>query len=403
MKKQGTVQLLMNMETLIGERKPLHTAIVTAIDGTIKTLLLAQVKAVQKAGFEVHCICSPGPNFAFLREQGLKMHKVVIKRSISPFSDLVAIWKMYRYFRRENITIVHTHTPKPGLLAQLAARLAGVPIIIYTLHGFYFHDYMKPLLRAFYIALERVAAKCSTVILSQNPEDIKTAIKLGICKRDKIKLLGNGVDLSKFDPARFDADFKRRKRTEIGVPENAIVVGIIGRLVKEKGFVELFEAMQNIMSANDKVWLVIIGREDPEKSDCISADTFKAYGISDRTQYLGLRYDIPELLFCCDIYTLPSWREGFPRSAIEATAMGLPIVATNIRGCRQVVEDGVNGLLVPLRDIGALISAIKNLVADEQLRLRIGRAGYEKARREFDERNVCKIVVDTYKALLSRR
>lgn len=383
--------------------RKIRVAHACAADRTAWGGLRAQLLGLKKVGYDVSVVCAPTKFGQKLEDLGIHVISVDISRSMTPFRDLISLWQFYQVFRKGNFDIVHTHTPKVSLLGQMAAKLAGIPVIIDTVHGFYFHDDMKCLNKTFYILMAKVAAKFSTRILSQNPEDIETAVKLGICKRDKIKLLGNGVDLSKFDPARFDADFKRRKRTEIGVPENAIVVGIIGRLVKEKGFVELFEAMQNIMSANDKVWLVIIGREDPEKSDCISADTFKAYGISDRTQYLGLRYDIPELLFCCDIYTLPSWREGFPRSAIEATAMGLPIVATNIRGCRQVVEDGIDGLLVPLKDTGALTSAIKNLIADERRRLKMGRAGYEKARREFDEQNVCKIVLDTYKQLLTKK
>jgi glycosyltransferase involved in cell wall biosynthesis len=142
---------------------------------------------------------------------------------------------------------------------------------------------------------------------------------------------------------------------------------------------------------------MVIGPEEPEKADRISQAILAHYGIAERTRWLGSRDDIPELLACCDIYTLPSWREGFPRSAIEAAAMGLPIVATDIRGCRQVVKDGTNGFLVPVRNIGLLGSAIKRLIADEDLRARMGRAGCEKARREFDEQKVCQIVLDTYR------
>ena len=378
-------------------------AIVSAIDTTLKFLLSAQMKAAQEAGFTVYGVCTKGPNFAFLRQQGYKMYAIPIKRTISPFSDLIALWKMYGYFKREKIDIVHTHTPKCSLLGQLAAKFAGVPIIVNTVHGFYFHDNMGSLKRWFYIAVEWIAGKCSTAILSQNPEDVETAIKLGICKRDKIKLLGNGVDLAKFDPTKFGNDFKKKKRIEIGVPEDAIVVGIIGRLVREKGYLELFEAMQKIMADNDKVWLIIIGPEEPEKTDRISADTFRQYGIEKRTKYLGLREDVPELLACIDIYTLPSWREGFPRSAIEAAAMALPIVATNIRGCRQVVEDGVNGLLVPVRNPAALRDVLLKFVYQPLLAKKMGQAGYEKSRREFDEQRICDIVVNTYNELLNKK
>ncbi len=382
---------------------PVKVAVLCSTDLSFRALLLPQMTAAKQAGYVVHGISSNGPYFRQLREKGFIMYPVTLKRSISPFSDMVALWRMYWYFKCERFDIVHTHMPKDGLLGQLAAKLADVPITMSTVHGFYFHDNMKPWVRRFYIAIEWIIGKCSTTLLCQNPEDIETAIRLGICKRDKIKLLGNGVDLSKFAPWRFDADFRRRKRTEIGVPEDAVVVGIIGRLVREKGYFELFEAMRNVMAVNNNVWLVIIGPEEPEKADRISTDSFSRFGIEHHTRYLGLRNDMPELLACCNIYTLPSWREGFPRSAIEAAAMGLPIVATNIRGCRQVVEDGVNGFLVPPQDSTALKNAITKLVEDDQLREKMGHSGFLKARREFDEKTVCRIVIDTYKKLLATK
>lgn len=378
-------------------------AVVTAIDTTMSGLVFAQLKAAQKEGLIVHGICTKGDNYQKLINNGIIMYTVTIKRKISPFSDLKALWQMYRYFRSEKITIVHTHTPKCSLLGQLAAKFARVPIIINTIHGFYFHENMKAAKKWFYIAMEWIAARCSTMILSQNPEDIETAIKLQICKQDKIKLLGNGVDLEKFEPGRFNSNFKQQKRQQIGIPNDAIVIGIIGRLVREKGFLELFAAMKKIISENNNVWLVIIGPEEPQKTDKLSGHTFKEYGIADRTVWLG-RCDadeIPELLSCFNIYALPSWREGFPRSAIEAAAMALPIVTTDIRGCRQVVTNGVNGLLVPLKNIDKLKNALNTLIKDKKLREKMGQAGYKKARAEFDEGRVCQIVLDTYNSFLS--
>lgn len=387
------------------QKNNLHLCVVTAIDTTMSGLVFAQLKAAQKAGFTVHGICTKGDNYQKLIDSGIIMHPVTIKRKISPFSDLKALWQMYRYFKREKIDIVHTHTPKCSLLGQLSAKLAGVPIIINTIHGFYFHENMKAAKRWFYITMEWIAAKCSTMILSQNPEDIETAIELRVCKPNKIKPLGNGVDLNKFEPGRFNSDFKKKMKQQIGLPNNSIIVGIIGRLVREKGFLELFAAMKNIIAENRNAWLVIIGPEEPQKTDKISGHTFKEYGIADRTIWLGRCKgdEIPQLLACFDIYALPSWREGFPRSAIEAAAMGLPIVTTNIRGCRQVVTEGVNGLLVPLKNIDKLKEALNTLIKNKKLRKKMGQAGYERARAEFDEGRVCQIVLDAYNICLSRK
>lgn len=378
-------------------------AVVAAIDITHKILLNAQLSAALDAGYEVHAVCSDGPNKQWLRDQGYQVHSIEIKRRLSPFSDLRTLWRLYRLFRKGRFDIVHTHTPKVGLLGQLAARFARVPVIVNTIHGFYFHDHMKPLARRFYVAMEWLAGKCSTTILSQNPEDIETAVKLGIARRDQIHFLGNGVSLERFNPDRFDEAHVRDKRSAIDVPADAVVVGIIGRLVKEKGYLELFEAMRNIVAERDDIWLVIIGPEEPEKPDRISHDTFVEYGLAERTRWLRSRDDIPELLACFDIYALPSWREGFPRSAIEAACMRLPIVTTNIRGCRQVVENGVNGLLVPFKDASALETAIRHLIDDPDLRRRFGVAGFERSRREFDERRICATVLNAYAECLGNR
>lgn len=378
-------------------------AIISAIDITFKVLLIAQIKAAQEAGYEIYGICSDGPNFDMLRDSGLEMLPVTIKRSISPFGDLKALYKMYRFFKQEKINIIHAHTPKPVLIAPIAAKLAGVPVRICTLRGFMVRDGLKPLPKLCYRFMAWISAKCSTFLLCQNPEDVKRYIDTGVCTKEKIAPLGNGVNLDKFNPVRFTQQQKDQKRQELGIPLDAIVIGIIGRLVKEKGYLELFQAFKEVVKIRNDVWLIIIGPEEPEKTDRISANTFREYGIESRTKYLGDREGISDLLACMDIYTLPSWREGFPRSAIEAAAMCLPIVTTDIPGCRQVVEDGINGLLVPVKNSEALGKALIKLIGDPGLRKVMGQAGYEKAQREYDERDVCRIVMNTYKQLLSEK
>jgi glycosyltransferase involved in cell wall biosynthesis len=368
---------------------------VAAADVSFKSLLAAQVEALTAAGYDVRCVCTPGAAGEWLRERGFQMVDVSIPRRISPLADLVAVWRMARYFRRERVTVVHTHTPKPGLIGQLAAWLAGVPVILNTWHGFYFHEHTPRLKRAIFIAMEKVAARFSSMILSQNPEDIESAIRLGIAGRDRVRFLGNGVDLSRFDPDRFAPADRVAKRFELGVPEDAVVVTIIARQVREKGYVELFEAMRGVMGRHADVRFLIAGAAEPVKRDRIDPASMSRYGIDDGTQWLGRRDDIEALLHASDLYVLPSWREGFPRSAMEAAAMKLPIVATNIRGCRQVVGHEENGLLVPLRDAAALEQAIERLVTDAASRRRMGEAGRVKALAEFDERRVCRTVLDT--------
>jgi glycosyltransferase involved in cell wall biosynthesis len=231
----------------------------------------------------------------------------------------------------------------------------------------------------------------------QSPEDVVTLERLGIPKR-KVVYLGNGIDLERFDPASAPA-VRRRVRRELGLSEDTIVCGVVGRLVWEKGYREVFAAARAL---RDDVTFVVVGPDDPDKADAVSR-TAITQAERDGVIFLGSRADIEQLYAAFDLYVLASYREGFPRSAMEAAAMGLPLVVTDVRGCRQVVDPGVNGLMVPMRDCEALTRAICELARDDDLRLKLGRGARMKAEREFDQRRIIDITLRTYDRLLARR
>ena len=201
---------------------------VTTIDLSLRYLLLNQLQSLQTAGYSVTGISTPGPDVPFLTAAGIRHLPVPMTRTFSPLADLKALAQLVRVMQRERFTIVHTHTPKPGLLGQVAARLAGVPIVVNTLHGFYFHAGMRPALRTFYIALEKIAARCSDVILSQNSEDIQTAIAEGICPPDRIQFLGNGIDIHRFDRRRIAPETLAKLRTELNLTADRGLCGAAG-------------------------------------------------------------------------------------------------------------------------------------------------------------------------------
>ena len=179
-------------------------------------------------------------------------------------------------------------------------------------------------------------------------------------------------------------------------------MGIVGRLVREKGYLELFEAVSKLTAKGHNIWLLAIGPEEPEKTDAIDISTAEASDIRDRCVFCGQRDDVDELMTAMDIYALPSYREGYPRSAMEASAMSLPVVTSDIRGCREVVIDGATGFLVPVRDAAALERAIEKLIIDEPLRLKMGLEGRRRAESTFNENKVVDIIMEEYKQLLSR-
>jgi glycosyltransferase involved in cell wall biosynthesis len=324
---------------------------------------------------------------------------------ITPLTDLKTLIRLVRYFRKERFHVVHTHTVKPGLLGRLAARLAGVPVVIHTIHGFYFHDGMHPIARRIFIAVEKVGAWCCDAILSQNQEDIDTAMREGICSPAKISHLGNGIDVTKFYPGCVDGAAVAELRQELGLPPDTKIVGLIGRLVREKGFLEFFEAARIILDRGINARFLAIGAAQPEKSDALTLQVLiDQLGLQSAVHFLGLRDDIPALMSLMDVVALPSYgKEGLPRVLMEAAAMGKPVVATDVRGCREVVADGETGLLVPVQDSAALAEGLITVLSDAGLARRLGQAGRVRAEALFDERQYFRRTHESYQQLLKAK
>jgi glycosyltransferase involved in cell wall biosynthesis len=371
---------------------------------SLRYLLLNQLRSLQQVGYDVMGISSPGPEVPALKGAGIPHMPVKMTRdSFTPLQDLKALWQLYHIFRAQNFIIVHTHNPKPGFLGQIAAKMAGVPIIINTLHGFYFHDHTQAGLRRFYIMLEKIAAHCSDLILSQNSEDIETAIREGICARHKIKHLSNGIDVRRFDPARFTGDDIVRKRLVEGLPQEVPVVGFVGRLVREKGLLELLAAARVVKKQVPNVRFLFIGPVDTDKSDAVTPNAAREYGIGDLCHFLGMREDMPELYALMDVFVLPSHREGFPRAPMEASAMKVPCVVTDIRGCREAVKQGRNGLLVSLGAVQSLADSIVDLLSHPEKAHHMGEEGRRMALERFDEQLVFGKVKAEYARLLREK
>jgi glycosyltransferase involved in cell wall biosynthesis len=376
---------------------------ISTVDMSLRYMLLNQMLSIQEAGYDVSGISAPGPEIEAVKAAGIRYFPAPLSRSLSPVADLRALWELYQILRRERFTIVHTHTPKAGLLGQLAARMAGVPIVVNTIHGFYFHDNMAPFWRRFYITMEKIAARCSDLILSQNREDIETAIRERICRPEKIQYLGNGFDIQRFEQTCVDETVLAAKRRELGLPAGVPVVGFVGRLVAEKGILELLKAARLILQRLPATKFLIVGPIDYDKPDALTPAIADEYGLGDACIFTGRRHDMPELYALMDVLVLPSHREGFPRTPMEASLMGIPSVVTDVRGCREAVQHGQNGLLVPLGDVPKLAESILMVLTDRELAKRLGENGRRIAYERFDERKVFQKVQDEYARLLREK
>lgn len=372
----------------------------TTADISLELLIGPQLSAFADAGYEVVGVSAPGPFVQQVRARGVE-HVALgnATRSMDLLADVRALVELVSLFRRRRPDIVHTHNPKTGVYGRIAARLAGVPHIVNTVHGLYATP-EDPLVRrlAVYTA-ERVAATCSHIELVQNPEDVDTLRALKVPER-KLRLLGNGVDLARFAATPEDrAAIRAEVRAELGIAPDAVVVGAIGRMVREKGYLELFEAWPEVAAAAPGAELVVVGPYQPDKADGIEpSDVERATAAGVR--FLGMRDDVERLYHAFDLYVLLSYREGYPRSAMEAAAAGLPIVATAIRGCRQVVDDGTTGTLVPRADAAAAAAAIRELVLDGARRAQMSVAAADRAREMFDQDHQIEVTLQAYRDLL---
>jgi len=384
--------------------KNLKVCHVASVDMTLKFLLLPQLKLLLKEGCGVSVVCSHGKLVKEIEKEGIIVKNIEITRKLfSPISDIIALIKLFFYFKKEKFDIVHTHAPKPALLGQLAAKMAGVPIILNTIHGLYFTKDSSLLKKKLFILIEKISAKYSDFIFSQNKEDIKTIVKEKIAKAKNLGYLGNGINLQKFSPEKFSQNFIIKKKQELGLPLDVKIIGIVGRLVEEKGYVDLFLAMEKIIKKYPDVLLLSIGPDEPAKKDWLSKDIVKKYGIEKNVIFLGQRLDIEELYPLMDVFVLPSHREGFPRSVIEAMAMQRPIVVTNIRGCKEEIDNGKNGIVVPVKNPQKLAEAILLLLNNDGKAKRLSENARIKAIEEFDENLVFGRIVRQYKKLIKEK
>ena len=380
----------------------LKVAHVTTIDLTLRNLLLAQLVRLRDDGFDVVGVSAPGPWVADLEREGIRhVAWTNATRSWSPRADARAFAELVAIFKRERFDLVHLHNPKPAVMGRVAGRIARVPCVLNTVHGLYATPDDKLRKKIPVLGLEMLTSRLSNLELYQSEEDLDWARRRHLVSRKRSDLLGNGADLSLFHPGAVSEDRRKEVRRELGIPEDALVVGTIGRMVVEKGYREYFAAARTVRAALPQVCFVAVGDRDPDKSDALGDDEIEA--ASADVVMAGWREDVPDVIAAMDVFVLASWREGMPRSAIEAAAMAKPLVLTDIRGCREVARHDVEGLLVPVRSPNELAAGISKVLEDESLRQRLGEAARQRAVERFDESRVAAMVSTVTRAALEKR
>lgn len=369
--------------------RTLRVAHLTTVDMSLVLLLGTELRVDVESGLAAYGISAPGRYAERLRPLGVTHVEVPsLSREWGVRRDLRAAMELMRSLRVIRPDVLHTHNPKTGVLGRVMGRLAGVPVVVNTCHGLWATP-EDPLGRRLMVyAAEIMAAACSDAELYQNDTDRRTLRRF--VDQRKVRSVGNGVDLARFRP---DPAARTRVRRELGVAETDILVGGVGRLVREKGITEFAAAAHGLQDSATFVWA---GPADGPDSETLRR-TARA------VRFLDEREDMVGLYNALDLFVLPSYREGFSRAAMEAAACGAPMVLSDIRGCREIGRHGHEAYFVPAKDAHALEHAIRRLVGDPLWRLRLGSAARDRALSEFDQRRVAAVSLSTYASIARRR
>jgi glycosyltransferase involved in cell wall biosynthesis len=361
--------------------KVLH---ITTVPVTLH-FLRGQAAYMRRHGIDLSALSSPGEGLdSFGRDEGIKVYSVPMQRRISPLRDLVSLIGIIRKMRLIRPDLIHAHTPKAGLLGMIAAWFCGIDARIYQIHGLPFMT-AAGLKRWLLMGSERAACSFARVVLCVSPSIRTVAIESGICTPEKAKVLAggsvSGVDAdTHFNPA-LASGAREPVRQRFGIPADSPVIGFVGRLVRDKGVAELVRAWLDLRENDPELHMLMVGPF--EEQDAVQKEVRDRLEHDPRVHLAGVDWNMPPLYTAMDLLVLPTYREGLGMVLLEAAAMELPVVATNIPGCVDAVVSGVTGTLVPPRDAPALAAAIRTYLSDPALRAHHGAEGRRRVLREF--------------------
>ena len=384
--------------------QPIRVLHVCTIFLTAQTFIAPVLRYLSRHGYEAAVACSQesaadGPVSSGSRDiEGCRVFSVTIPRTIRPFQDLLAIRRLCQVIREFNPDVIHTQTSKAGIVGRLAARLAGVPVIIHTAHAFPFHAYLPWPVKWAYIWIERWVAGWTDLIMVDTESVRKDGLRERIVQdAGRIVTVPMGVDLTRFSPSLGGPG---TLRDALGLRGQALVVGTVARLVPDKGL-ECFLRMAAIIRAQrTDVKFLIVG-EGPLRQSL--EQMAESIGIGPDVVFAGHRTDIPEMMQAMDLFVLPTRREGFGVVFAEAMAMGKATVGSDIGPIAEVLEDGVTGYLAPADDPKAFAAHALALLSDNAKRCTFGEAGRRRVEQLFSQSRMCELIEGHYRRLLAQK
>ena len=374
---------------------------ITTVPGSLRTLLKGQHRFMSNH-FEVIGVSSDGPKLGDVREnEGIKTHAVEMTRTISPFKDLKATYKLYKFFKKEQPFIVHTHTPKAGTVGILAAKLAGVPNRLHTIAGL-------PLLestgkkRVLLDTVEKITYSCATHILPNSFGLEKIITDNNYTKPEKLFVIGNGssngIDTTHYDSSLVSEEKKNQLKQELRISNDDIVFIFIGRLVADKGINELVNAFDNLSKKERNTKLILVGRRE-RLLDPLLPETEALILENKNILTVGIQKDIRPYVAISHALAFPSYREGFPNVLLQCSCMELPCIVSDINGCNEVIEHNVNGLIVPVKNEIELEKAMQFMIDFPDNRIAMTKHSRSRIVKRYEQKFVWNELLNFYNNL----
>ncbi len=368
----------------------------TTADISLNALLKGQLRYLSQYFEVVGVAADTGVLQQVAEREGVRVVDVPMHREISLWADCKSLWSLIKLFRRERPDIVHANTPKASLLGMVAAMLCGVPHRIYLVTGLRFET-THGILRLILKTMERITCLCATKVIPEGDGVKATLLRERITRKPMQKILNgniNGIDLAWFN--RTEEVMTKAMDLRGGNTDFTFI--FIGRMVRDKGINELVEAFDRLSREQTDVRLRLVGRFEDEV-DPVPAQTKERIEQSEKIVFEGYQSDVRPYLVASDVLILPSYREGFPNVILQAGAMGLPVIVTDINGSDEVVEQGVNGVIIPKKSADELYHAMSQMVLKRERTTQMASVAREMVASRFDQQELWRAIVEMYKGL----
>lgn len=378
---------------------------ITTVPISLKHLLSGQMSYMRKNGFNVIMVSSYGKELEdVIRNEKCKHIVINLTRKITILKDLYATYKLYMLLRKEKPHIVHTHTPKAGIVGMLASILAGIPIRLHTVAGLPLVE-AKGFKRLILNLTEKLTYRFSTMVYSNSFALKDFILKNKFTYKNKLKVIGNGssngIDTSYFNPKIFSEDDNEILKNSLGIKKNDFVYIFVGRIVSAKGINELIKAFNKLSKFNDNIKLLLVGAMEDDL-DPLDLATKKIINLNPKIILVGYQNDVRPYFSISNCLVFPSYREGFPNVVMQSGAMGLPSIVSNINGCNEIIEDNVNGIIIPAKDTDAVYNSMKKIYCDKNLYNDTKSKSRNAIKKKYERKIFWKQLLNEYNDLLKK-